>query len=466
MSTSTLDLLRATIVDEQLLRGIAAPLPAVSGAGQYSFQMDSVTNTLQVSVNAGAYFQLATANGPAGTLQQAYDGGGAVGAGTGRTIATMTGGAVVMTNAAAAATNTLELNKTPAAAQAGACLFATMNANGTASVATLDYRATAGTVAGALRLVTGAATVLAGNHTGFLLDMTTLLTSGANQLRGIDMLIGPSSSVTTRGILITSTATGAGAACIEIAPAPAAPSGVRGFIYTGTANAQGNVMTITDPALIADATSAIIITQAPAATASTDRLGLSINYNPTLVPAGGINSGAAASRLVLINNSPINNAAQILTIRRALLDIVNAGDALLAGSTVTDQTPLLRIQHTPTQTAGTYNDNAVVGAAITMTSPAASTCIGETITMSPAVASACTGLRVTVGANMTGPATRLVSPGAGVNVAFVEMTGNAANDAAAPAANELRFYARTVGGKVQLAVRFPTGAVQTAAIEP
>jgi len=323
-----------------------------------------------------------------------------------------------------------------------------------------------GTIA-AIRYPAGLNTTPTATRTGLLVDLTTNVVAAAFIDRGVDVLVGPSSNAGTRGVRVTSTSTGVGAACLELLPTPGAGAGVSALVVTGTGFSQGNLVTFTDPAMIADGTSALTVTQAPAATASTDRLAISVNYNPTLVPAGGINSGAAASRLVLINNSPIINAAQTLTIRRALLDIVNAGDALLAGSTVTDQTPLLRIQHSPTATAGTYNDNAVVGAAIVMTSPAASTCIGETIAMSPAVASACTGLRVTVGTNMTGPAIDLVGPGAGANVAFIQFIENAANDAAAGGVNTGRLYARDNGaGKTQLVCRFNTGAVQVLATEP
>jgi hypothetical protein len=39
-------------------------------------------------------------------------------------------------------------------------------------------------------------------------------------------------------------------------------------------------------------------------------------------------------------------------------------------------------------------------------------------------------------------------------------------DPAAPAANQVRVYARDTGGKTELVARFPTGAVQRLAIEP
>lgn len=51
------------------------------------------------------------------------------------------------------------------------------------------------------------------------------------------------------------------------------------------------------------------------------------------------------------------------------------------------------------------------------------------------------------------------------NRGFIEM-GELSSDAAAPSTNHARIYLKDTGGKTELVVRFPTGAVQPIAIEP
>lgn len=115
----------------QNLDGPQRVLEPVSLVNTYKLQMDSADQFVKASVNGGAWFIVWGAFGPVVTLQQAYDGGGAVGTGLGRTVATMDGGAAVFTNSGANANDVLQINKTPAGGQLGRGLYVNMNANAT-----------------------------------------------------------------------------------------------------------------------------------------------------------------------------------------------------------------------------------------------------------------------------------------------------------------------------------------------
>lgn len=102
-----------------------------------------------------------SSSGGGGTLDVAYDSGGA---GAGRTL-TVDAGAVVLNGNAANNDNVLELNKNPAGAQSGACLVCTMGDNASAFGQVLTHTA-----------------IGAGTHTkGAVYQNTTAAAAGAQQ---------------------------------------------------------------------------------------------------------------------------------------------------------------------------------------------------------------------------------------------------------------------------------------------
>lgn len=117
-------------------------VPAVTGTAQGSIVYQASDGDLAKLAPGTATYLLASGGagadpvwvdpatvGGAGTLDEAYDGGGS---GAGRTI-TADAGAVTMASTAADDNNVLELTKNPGGSQAGAALSVTMGANATGS---------------------------------------------------------------------------------------------------------------------------------------------------------------------------------------------------------------------------------------------------------------------------------------------------------------------------------------------
>jgi hypothetical protein len=117
----------------------AGSTAAVSPANTGRMRYNQALQQFEVSHNGLAYVPLGIAGAP-GTLDQAYDSGGA---GAGRAILT-DAGAVTMTNTAADVNNVLELTKNPAAPQAGNALDITMGAQTTGAAINVTSSGTGG----------------------------------------------------------------------------------------------------------------------------------------------------------------------------------------------------------------------------------------------------------------------------------------------------------------------------------
>lgn len=180
------------------------PGAGVGADGDYFFRVDG-TATSALYKRSGGVWEVV---GVVPTMQSAYDGGGAVGTGLGRSVTTMDGGAVVFTDNRANNNNVLEVNKTPAGPQNGHCILATMGANGSGVGYAVvgDWRATAGTgLVGTGAIIKATLGGLAGPLTGqtgaFLADLST--GQHNNQiLRGFSVVMPGSTSVGSAAFLV------------------------------------------------------------------------------------------------------------------------------------------------------------------------------------------------------------------------------------------------------------------------
>lgn len=207
----------------QNLDGFARTLEPVSEASRYKLEMDITDDVVKMTVDGGAWISLFSVAGPVVTLQEVYDGGGAIGSGLGRSATTLSSGAFVMTNSAANNNSVLELNKTPVGAQTGAVL-AVVNTPGALAAAVgatvtmgsltssagyaarLDWRGLAGTAAGngVLNVIdTGLAGNLTGPLTGIMVDVSSAFHNG-QAVQGMS-IIGPATTAaaaTKQGMLV------------------------------------------------------------------------------------------------------------------------------------------------------------------------------------------------------------------------------------------------------------------------
>ena len=71
--------------------GYEQTLSSVANAGQFKMEMDVTDSVVKMTVDGGAWISLFAAPGPVITMQETYDGGGAVGTGLGRSGTTMNG---------------------------------------------------------------------------------------------------------------------------------------------------------------------------------------------------------------------------------------------------------------------------------------------------------------------------------------------------------------------------------------
>src|SRR3990167_4954009 len=179
-------------IQSETLNGFQFPLGPISAAGWYKVQQNSADGNVWATVNGGAWFPFLGAFGPIVTLQQAYDGGGAVGSGLGRSITTMTAAAsaVVMTNSAANGNNVLELSKTPAAPQIGSALSVTSGANAVdPSVLITNNSTQAGSIGILMFATPGVATAA----NGYVIQTATTVTNAGSAF--LANLFGPMNGI-------------------------------------------------------------------------------------------------------------------------------------------------------------------------------------------------------------------------------------------------------------------------------
>lgn len=356
------------LIVQQWVRGtafLAASTP-LSTAGTYILAMEPTNNTLQLSVNASAFMTIAGPGG-FGTLDLAYD--GPAGAGAGRTI-TADSGAVVINDNAANNNNVLELNKSPAGAQSGSCLVATVGGalvTSAASAAILDFRGNAGTVLatnGVLNIQIGAATALTAGGANPLVgcrnDLLTNLTANDNHVCCLRCSVAASTRADTAGeaaILLDSRAirqralelgvrnTGGTLAAIRYTAATALGAALTGLLLDfgpATLDSAGQVLRCVDIQMTAVQTGAVA--------------NQGIRLQRTGVPAA---ASTWSGDLLRLDNTPTGTNAH------------------------TSSGSIINIQHVPTPGAGAVTDSTI-GVNIAMTpEDAGATCRGIVIAMGP-----------------------------------------------------------------------------------
>ena len=357
-------------VVSQKLDGAAAPLSSVSAAARYKVEMDSVTNLLQATVNGGAWTPFVFAAGGVVSMQNAYDGGGAVGSGAGRAISTMTGGAVTMLNAVADATNCLELTRNGAAS--GGCLTLTTAAAGTGSP---------------LIITRGASTAAASLASAALIvnQQSQQHPSAVFRLRNL--------SKTLSGI-IECWDTDGDPYVLDGATTMLRLDGQGDGVTYGTVDASTNNVQFRNaqflvPATTDSGTRGLLVTSA-------QRAGAGIESN--VAQTTGSPDGFLATMAGLATNASYG--------LRYTRTITPTGGTTFTGGG-------LIITNTPGNVASTENG---VLASITHTSGALATADTTTalaISVSPGVSGSASGVSVTMGANATGPALSFTHNGQG-----------------------------------------------------
>lgn len=313
--TTTLDMLSARQVNVAEVTGLQATLPGLSGAGQYIIAMDSATSTLMASVNGGAYVPFAGAFGTTVTLQQSYDAGGVVGSGTGRSITTMTGGPIVLTqNAPAndafqismgalsttngisvvstganAASRGIAITMNGAAATGGIVVTTGALATAAAFGATFEFRGVLGTVAGngIVNVEVGAATTFVGPLTGIECDLRTNVNAATAQVltnytAKLPANMGANASVGfayTRSGVVTATHAYTGRA-VSIVNTPTGPAGGLTLTENGVL-VDIQHAPIAGAGTITDTTTGLAITMTPAAANAVTGASITMAANAT-----------------------------------------------------------------------------------------------------------------------------------------------------------------------------------------
>jgi len=99
------------------------------------------------------------------------------------------------------------------------------------------------------RLESGVATLTLGAALfGMIIDLTTNVSPGSQQVQGLQVLVGASSSTTTAPISVSSTQSGSASSGVLIAMAPGSSAAVRGLTVDMGANANGGAIVITQSA--------------------------------------------------------------------------------------------------------------------------------------------------------------------------------------------------------------------------
>lgn len=323
---------------------------------------------------------LETASQP--TFQVVYDGGTSpVGNGAGRSLTTMTGGAVVFTNTAANNNDVFQVTKNPAGAQSGKGFAVTMGTTTTDGGLVVTHNgATAGAGAVAIRI--------AGAATAAILEMSNGGPDAAAKR-----------SAANEGRIVYDSAT-------QTFMSSKNAGAFESFITTATLTLQGAynggagvVVTAANPATIANAAGVTsnLLGLTDATTAVNANYG--ITYARAPVPAGAFTGGA-----ISISSTP-GNAVQNES--GVLLKIVQSSGAL-----ATDTTTLASFASTPGATG------AVKGVIVTMGANTSTAGYAATFTSN---GTAGTGTTTNAIANING--TAVLTAGAELTGLSINLTG-------------------------------------------
>lgn len=193
------------------LQGAGAPAAAL---GQLAdIYRDMTTGELYEKLVAG-WVKLLYAGSEAVTLQEAYDGGGTAGAGAGRSVTNMTGGAALFQSSAANDNNVFEIVKSPAGAQSGAALALSNSATATGAALAI---ATAGSGDAVTVIPTGSGgginVAMVGSGIPFVAagPNSSFTNSGANNSGVLAVNKSPVGAQSGNALTVTNTASATGA---------------------------------------------------------------------------------------------------------------------------------------------------------------------------------------------------------------------------------------------------------------
>ena len=341
--------------ESQNLHGYEHVLSAQSVGGEYKVEMNIVDSVVWATVDGGVWFPFLGAGGVVVTLQQAYDGGGAVGSGLGRSALSINSGPVLLFNTAANGNSVLQVSKSPPGAAAGNAIDVTLGALATGHAISVTMDTT--NVNSAALLCTANATTGVSHGAIGLRYLRTVTPAAASEFRGLGVFIdnrpGGGNAYVEAGVLIdvnhqpisalaTDTTIG-----LRIAMTPAAANLTQGIVVSMGVNATG---------------SALVVTLANGASQES----VWVNTTATTLSGGGhrellitrqqtftTSQTQSRSAFSILSQSTLNDAGagtQTLTLNGVLLEIAHA-PVLTSGLAIADTTTAISVTVTPATAA-------------------------------------------------------------------------------------------------------------------